>query len=53
MAAAMLCGAEVTASTFRHLSVFSCPETIEGELGLFAPTLFNLIVKHKGLFLHI
>lgn len=26
--------------------IFSCPETIEGELGSFAPTLFNLIVKH-------
>lgn len=33
--------------------IFSCPETIEGELGSFAPTLFNLIVKHKGSSPHI
>lgn len=52
-AMAMLCGSEVTASTFQHLSVFSYPETIEKELGSFAPTLFNLIVKQKGQFPHI
>lgn len=46
-AVAMLCESEVTASTFRHLSAFSCPETIEGGPGSFAPTLFNLIVKYK------
>lgn len=33
--------------------IFSCPETIEGELGPFAPTLFNLIVKYKESFPHI
>lgn len=33
--------------------IFSCPETIEGELGSFAPTLCNLIVKHKGSSPHI
>lgn len=48
MALAMLGGSEVTASTLQHLPVFSCPETIEGKLGSFAPTLFNLIVKHEG-----
>lgn len=52
-AVAMLCESEVTASTFRHLSAFSCSETIEGGLGSFAPTLFNLIVKYKRQFPHI
>lgn len=52
-AVTMLCESEVTASTFRHLSAFSCSETIEGGLGSFAPTLFNLIVKYKRQFPHI
>lgn len=50
MAVAMLCGSEVTAPTFQHLSVYSCPETIEEELGSFAPTLFNLILNTKDHF---
>lgn len=49
-AVTMLCESEVTASTFRHLSAFSCSETKEGGLGSFAPTLFNLIVKYKRQF---